>query len=109
MGDLSEHFNRSEFACQCGCGFDTVDVGLIETLEEVRHYFMAPVTVTSGCRCVKHNADIGGSYDSQHAKGRAADIKVQGKAPQEVHDFLCRVHLNSCGIGLYDCRKYKQR
>lgn len=102
MGDISAHFNRSEFACQCGCGFDTVDVELIETLETVRQYFMSPVTITSGCRCVPHNVKIGGSYDSQHTKGRAADFKVQGKTPQEVHDFLCRTYPNQYGVGIYD-------
>jgi hypothetical protein len=22
MGDIGKYFNRSEFACKCGCGFD---------------------------------------------------------------------------------------
>ena len=25
MGDLSEHFDRREFTCRCGCGADQVD------------------------------------------------------------------------------------
>jgi uncharacterized protein YcbK (DUF882 family) len=101
MGDISAHFNRSEFACQCGCGFDTVDIELSEALEVVRQYFMAPVTITSGCRCAEHNQKIGGSPKSKHVEGRAADFKVQGHAPQEVHDFLTRVYKDKFGIGLY--------
>lgn len=99
---ISSHFGRSEFACRCGCGFDTVDIELIEALETVRQYFMAPVVITSGCRCEKHNLDIGGSYNSQHTKGRAADFKVQGHTPQEVHNFLTRTYKDKYGIGLYD-------
>lgn len=115
MGDISAHFNRSEFECQCGCGFDTVDVELIETLESVRQYFMSPVTITSGCRCPSHNKKIGGAVDSWHVIGRAADFKVQGKTPQQVVDFLTVSCKDKFGIGTYptwvhiDSRKEKSR
>lgn len=99
---ISAHFDRSEFACQDNCGFDTVDIELIEALETVRQYFMAPVVITSGCRCEKHNLAIGGSYNSQHTKGRAADFKVQGHTPKEVHDFLTKIYQDKYGIGLYE-------
>lgn len=102
MGNISEHFDRTEFSCQCACGFNTVDIELLEILETVRHYFMQPVKITSGCRCTTHNLKIGGSYDSQHTKGRAADFKVQNTTPQEVHDFLCRTYPDRFGIGLYE-------
>lgn len=101
MGDLSEHFNRSEFTCQCHCGFDTVDIALIKVLEQVRHKFMAPITITSGCRCIDHNAKIGGSYDSQHTKGRAADFKVKNRTPEEVYAFIDGLYPNRYGLGLY--------
>jgi len=101
MGDISQHFNRSEFACQCGCGFDTVDIELIEVLETVRQHFASPVKITSGCRCNSHNFKVGGAIESKHCKGIAADFKVQGKTPQEVHDFLCRTYPKKFGIGLY--------
>lgn len=115
MGDISEHFNRSEFACKCGCGFDTVDIELIEILETVRHRFMRPITITSGCRCADHNYKIGGSKDSQHIKARAADFKVQGVEPKEVYEFLCSTFKDKFGFGLYsawvhgDSRQAKAR
>lgn len=104
MGDISEHFNRSEFECKCGCSFDTVDIGLIEALEAVRTYFMKPVTITSGCRCVEHNANEGGSYGSQHIYGKAADFKVKGVEAEKVYDFLSRAYPESHGLGLYSNR-----
>jgi uncharacterized protein YcbK (DUF882 family) len=78
MGDISENFDRSEFACKCGCGFDTVDAELIKVLEDIRGAFGVPIKINSGCRCETHNKEIGGSVHSQHKKGRAADIVVEG-------------------------------
>jgi uncharacterized protein YcbK (DUF882 family) len=99
---ISEHFNRSEFACQCGCCFDTVDVELLRVLEKVRHHFMRPVIVTSGCRCQNHNKKIGGSENSQHLYGRAADIKVKDVKPEDVYVFLDKHAPNNLGLGLYN-------
>lgn len=100
MNDISPHFNRDEFTCRCGCGFDTVDTDLIRILEVVRQHFLAPVKVTSGCRCEAHNASVGGSPKSQHVKGRAADIQVKGKEAIEVYEFLNKLYPNSLGLGL---------
>jgi uncharacterized protein YcbK (DUF882 family) len=84
MGDISVHFNRDEFACQCGCGFDTVDALLLEALESIRAHFERPIRVTSGCRCKGHNASVGGTPRSLHKQGRAADIQVSKVPPEEV-------------------------
>jgi len=73
--ELGSYFKRSEFACKCGCGFDTVDTTLLHVLEYVRGAVRSPIIVTSGCRCLAHNTAIGGSRGSKHMQGRAADIK----------------------------------
>lgn len=74
MGDLSPHFDRSEFACKCGCGFDKVSTELVEQLERLRLFLRRPVTINSGCRCPARNAAEGGKQDSAHLTGEAADI-----------------------------------
>jgi uncharacterized protein YcbK (DUF882 family) len=99
MGDISVHFNRAEFACQCGCGFDTVDTVLLEALESIRNEFEKPIRVTSGCRCESHNASIGGALRSQHKEGRASDIKVKGISPRVVADFAEALGMS---VGRYD-------
>ncbi len=101
MGDISEHFDRAEFACKCGCGYNTVDVELVEVLEKVRCSFDAPVTITSGCRCEAHNKAVGGRPGSQHRLGRAADIVVSVVSPEEVQKFLKSQYPDSLGIGSY--------
>ena len=48
---LNKYFHRSEFACKCGCGFDTVDTELLKVLTRLRVRFNKPVKITSACRC----------------------------------------------------------
>ncbi len=60
-------------------------------LERVRAFLGHPVTVTSGFRCFALNSlpEIGGSNDSQHMRGEAADIKCPGfGSPQKVAQAL---------------------
>lgn len=75
MGDLSKNFSRKEFACKC-CGEAEVSPFLVEQLQRLRDYTGEPVKITSGFRCAKHNAAVGGAINSQHLKGLAADIVV---------------------------------
>lgn len=85
---LNQYFKLSEFECQCGCGYAQVDPDLLMILTTVREHFNKPITVTSGCRCAKHNAAIGGAPKSFHITGHAADIKVKDVEPMEVYEFL---------------------
>ena len=114
MGDLTANFNRSEFECSCGCGFDDIDDHVVEWCQAVRDFFDRPVTVTSGCRCQSHNDHVNGSQGSQHLRGTAADIQVEDVDPDKVADFCAEVLLVD-GLGRYntfthiDCRGHKAR
>jgi uncharacterized protein YcbK (DUF882 family) len=99
---ISEHFKRSEFACKCGCGFDTVDYELILVLEAVRAWANGMCKVLSGCRCSRHNETVGGSTGSQHKVSRAADIVIRTKTPKEVYEYLDERYPNKYGIGSYE-------
>jgi uncharacterized protein YcbK (DUF882 family) len=74
MGNLTKHFSRWEFECSCGCKFDQVQAEFVERLQKVRENF-GPLTVHSGCRCEPHNRSVGGSPQSSHLWGLAADIR----------------------------------
>lgn len=101
MSQISKNFKRAEFACKCGCGFDTVDAVLLRVVQDVRKHFSARITITSGCRCESHNANVGGSPNSQHLHGRAADIQVEGVDPPLVSQWLEKAHPD-VSIGRYD-------
>jgi uncharacterized protein YcbK (DUF882 family) len=100
MGDVSRNFSRSEFSCQCGCGFDSVDVELLEVLQNLRDYFGEAITITSGNRCVPHNEFVGGAKASFHTKGMAADVKVACVDPKKVYYYLNNKYSN-LGLILY--------
>lgn len=74
MGNMTENFDRAEFACKCGCGFDNINPLLVTRLQYARRLFGKSIAITSGCRCKKHNAAVGGEQNSSHLKGLAADI-----------------------------------
>jgi len=101
MGDLSKHFSRSEFACKCNCGFDTVDAQLLDVLVELREE-VGPITINSACRCPAHNVYVGGSAKSQHVMGRAADIVSANLPPGELYTLLVKKVEGRYGLGTYD-------
>jgi uncharacterized protein YcbK (DUF882 family) len=103
---LSKHFTAEEFACSCGCGFgleiDDVAPELVCALEVLRLMCDGrPVRVNSGCRCPKHNRAIGGVRNSQHLRGTAADIRIDGVAPDVVASQAETIDAFG-GIGRYD-------
>jgi len=102
MGDLSPNFSRKEFACKCGCGFDTVDTRLLEILEGVRQYYDAPIHVSSGSRCPERNKKVKGAPKSQHLVGRACDFTVEGVLPKMVQRYLDLTYHKELGIGSYE-------
>lgn len=98
---ISPYFERSEFACKCGCGFATVDAELLNVLNKTRVYFNKPVTITSAARCAAHNTKVGSTEASQHRLGTAADIQIKDILPIDVAEFLMNSYPEQYGIGQY--------
>jgi uncharacterized protein YcbK (DUF882 family) len=94
---LTQHFDSSEFACKCGCGYDKISRLLVEKLERARKACGAKFIITSGCRCEKHNAAVGGVANSSHTKGYAADIALNDKNRVIIIQAL-RKEFNRIGI-----------
>lgn len=83
-----QHFKKSEFACKDGCGFDSIDLRVVKVLENIRHHFGdKPVIVTSGCRCAKHNKEVGGVQGSRHVAGKAVDFYIPGISTNSIVDY----------------------
>jgi len=70
-----KHFKLEEFACPC-CGQVHMNEEFLLKLDDLRDRCRFPFVITSGYRCEKHNAEIGGVKDSAHVKGLAVDIAV---------------------------------
>lgn len=82
---LSANFDSAEFACSCGCGYQSPDPALVAALQALRDAVSCPVVILSGCRCAQHNAAVGGAVHSQHVLGKAADIRVPGMTARQVY------------------------
>ncbi|NKB39493.1 MAG: DUF882 domain-containing protein [Ilumatobacter sp.] len=98
---MSKHFSKHEFTCPC-CGRYIVSNHLMAVLELIRAEFMRPVHINSGYRCKKNNEKVGGSKDSKHLLGIAADCHIQGVTPDDIFDFMNMTFPRCYGVGLYN-------
>lgn len=87
FGRVSEHFKAKEFQCKDKTEGLLVATELLEALEKIRNHFNAPVIINSGYRTPSWNSKVGGSSNSYHCKGMAADIVVKGHSSQEVAKY----------------------
>lgn len=101
MGNLSAHFDSSEFVCSCcGKSIKMSDL-LIERLEKLHALMGAQaVYINSGYRC---NNNPWGSPTDAHRKGMAADIRVQRKdgsyyTAEDIAEAAERVGFKGIGI-----------
>ena len=80
---LSDNFRVSEFACPDGADTVLIDTYLVESLQKIRDHFRKPVYIGSGYRTASYNLRIGGHFNSDHLRGRAADIDVGSPSDSE--------------------------
>jgi hypothetical protein len=72
--------NRESYRCDCQgryCdGFPaTLNLTLVEKIDELEKQVKRPVQIVSGVRCEKRNTEVDGSKHSFHLLGRAADVR----------------------------------
>jgi zinc D-Ala-D-Ala carboxypeptidase len=96
---ISQFFSRSEIACGCGCGLDTMDAETLKLADECRVFVGRSITPSSGARCLDHNRKEGSRDTSQHVKCRAMDLPVND--PKLLYDYLCDKYPEKYGFGLY--------
>ena len=106
---LTNNFNLEEFECKCGCEMpEFVKKNIIELAEnlQVLRDAVGRLDLTNAYRCKYHNADVGGSINSQHLKGKAADIKSKTLSPNEIavrtNDLMKNESFKLGGIGIYN-------
>lgn len=100
MENLSKNFTLEELISSNTAKAKGIDntPGVIEkqnlkllaqtVLQPIRDKYGKPISVTSGYRCPKLNAAVGGSKTSQHLKGQAADIKCTATTKAELFNLI---------------------
>lgn len=100
MGDLSPHFNKSEFACH-HCGkLPQVAQSLIDGLEQLRALAGQRVFINDGYRCPQHNQQVGGAPNSMHIVGRATDIQIDQQTTLQTLELVKQISVFTA-YGLY--------
>jgi len=93
-------------ACPC-CGACSMDDSYMYKLVRVRDTLGKPMPVTSGYRCKRHNESVGGSPNSAHLRGRAADIDIKGLSEEDQVKLLgLAYHFNIKGWGINDKKSH---
>ena len=90
-----KELTKSDTATRLGLD-NTPDEATIENLkalcenvlQPVREHFGKSVTVNSGYRSPESNAAVGGSKTSDHCKGQAADIEIDGVGNPELAQWI---------------------
>ena len=90
-----KELTKSDTATRLGLD-NTPDEATIENLkalcenvlQPVREHFGKSVTVNSGYRSPESNAAVGGSKTSDHCKGMAADIEIDGVGNPELAQWI---------------------
>ncbi len=107
--DDIQFFSRAEFKCQCGgryCNGFPVEPAeeTVRMADEVRRRAGVPLTVNSGLRCARHNAEVGGVSNSLHLTGQAVDLSGS-ISPAKLHQIAEQVQAEMIpgrgGLGLY--------
>ncbi len=100
----TEHFEDREFYCKCFrsqcAGKRAPHPDLLLRLERIRQLYRKPIVVLSGVRCVEQNAAVGGTCDSEHLVGKAADVACADSAARmALVKFALLADVRRVGIG----------
>lgn len=107
MSKLSANFSDSEFMCPCGCKMMFVEKRLINALQALRDLVNKPIKILSGFRCVKSNLEVGGAKTSEHMRGKAADIAIEGMTVTQMYEAALQIEdFFNGGIGVYPHNKF---
>lgn len=107
--DDIQFFSRAEFKCQCGgkyCNGYPAEPAeeTVRMADEIRRRAGVPLTVNSGLRCARHNAEVGGVSNSLHTTGQAVDLSGS-ISPAKLHQIAEQVQAEMIpgrgGLGLY--------
>lgn len=106
---LTQNFDTIEFECNDQSIMPAKVLGnvteLAKNLQVIRDHIGKPIRINSGYRSPEYNEKVGGVKKSQHLTGKAADMRVLGMSPKQLHDVILELidskKIKQGGIGLY--------
>ena len=111
---LTKDFRVIEFRCKDGSDKILLSPETVNILQSIRDYFGRAVYINSAYRNSSYNKKVGGAANSQHVKGTACDIRIDGVPPKAIAAYI-EAFFPKTGCGLYstfvhiDTRGYKVR
>ena len=95
------YFKPAEFACKCGCGQgpEAMNEQFVLALDAARHDAGFPFWITSGFRCLEHNARVGGKPGSAHTLGLAVDLAVADSVQRMALVRVLLRYFDRMGVG----------
>ena len=111
--DEITYFARAECHCKCGgryCnGYPAVmSEETMRLADEIRRRAGVPLNVNSALRCKRHNAEVGGVWNSLHLTGQAIDLAPIGgnNSTTRMQEIAEQVQVEKMpgrgGLGRYD-------
>ena len=104
----------SQVWCKCGCGMGSLKPHFSSIIADIIR--MTPpsmLIITSGYRCPRYNAQIGGAKQSLHTIGHAIDLGIPaslttGEFVRQIEDLLRQItpDWRQCGIGMSNRRRF---
>lgn len=88
---VSENFRVKEFACKDGSNVVIINEELVRILQDIRNHFAKPVIINSAYRTPSWNKHVGGTTESYHMVGMAADIVIRGISSTEIAKYASEI------------------
>ena len=63
----------------------------VKVLQAIRDHYGKPLSLTNSHRTLSHNADVGGSIDSDHLYGKASDMYMSGVAASDLKNVVSKL------------------
>ncbi|MCB9229799.1 MAG: DUF882 domain-containing protein [Deltaproteobacteria bacterium] len=98
MEMLTRNFSRDEMACPC-CGACDMTSEFMTRLQTFRDLLRVPVAIASGFRCEAHNREVGGSPESMHLTGQAADPVIIPEQRHRMIELAYKLEFSGVGLG----------
>jgi uncharacterized protein YcbK (DUF882 family) len=106
---LTKNFALVEFQCKDGTPVPDNLIPntqkLANNLQVIREDIGEALFLSSGYRTPEYNKKINGAKNSQHPKGKAADITAKNFTPKQLHSRILKLikagKIHDGGLGLY--------